>query len=76
MSAVVQLLSMQLDDGAASCSFSLAWLRRALHLSVALLYAAHLQRDLAALYAGKRSSSLAAKWAPTPKGEPCSSHQP
>jgi hypothetical protein len=52
-----------------------ALLCRALHLSVALLYAAHLQRDLAALHAGKRSSSLAAKWAPTPKGKPCSATQ-
>ena len=42
---------------------------RALHTAVALLFAEQLRRDLADLHAGKKISSLAAKWAPTPKGE-------
>ena len=43
---------------------------RALHSAVAVLFAEQLRRDLADLHAGKETSSLAAKWAPTPKGEP------
>ncbi len=46
---------------------------RALHTAVALLFAEQLRRDLADLHAGKMVSSLAAKWAPTPKGEHASS---
>jgi len=47
---------------------------RALHTAVAVLFADQLTRDLADLQAGKNVSSLAAKWAPTPKGtttSPC-----
>lgn len=41
---------------------------RALHTAVAVLFADQLRRDLADLQAGKSVSSLAVKWAPTPKG--------
>ena len=43
---------------------------RALHTAVAVLFADQLKRDLADLQSGKKTSSLAAKWAPTPKGMP------
>ena len=45
---------------------------RALHASVALLFAAQLKHDLEDLKAGKSVSSLAAKWAPSPQREPLS----
>ena len=41
---------------------------RALHTAVAVLFADQLKRDLADMQAGRKTSSLAAKWAPTPKG--------
>ncbi|BDA46330.1 Uncharacterized protein L728 [Coccomyxa sp. Obi] len=41
---------------------------RALHTAVAVLFADQLKRDLADMQSGKKASSLAAKWAPTPKG--------
>ncbi len=42
----------------------------ALHTAVAVRFADQLKRDLAELHSGKKTSSLAAKWAPTPKGMP------
>ena len=41
---------------------------RTLHTAVAVLFADQLRQDLDDLHAGKKVSSLAAKWAATPKG--------